>query len=138
MSGSSSREFQKQINQRIDEFVDDISRLAREHAYRSLAEALELAPKPRGASAARSSGGGGRRKRGQRELEEVCAALLRIIAANPGRRMQELAAELRSTPKELALPAKRLIADKLVRTEGQKRSTSYFPTARGKKRQTGS
>ncbi len=47
--------------------------------------------------------------------------------------MQALAKALGTTPKDLSLPSKRLLSEKMVRTEGQKRSTAYFATARGKK-----
>jgi len=130
------REFQRQISERIEDFVADITRLAREHAYRSLAGALEVTPISPSSTKTRSGNRGGkvgRRKRGQAELTAVCQELLGVIALEPGLKMQSLAAKLGTTPKDLALPAKRLISEKKVRTEGQKRSTTYFPTAKGKK-----
>ena len=126
------QDFQKLINQRIEEFVADITQLAREHAVKTLADALggsTRGVRPRRASVKNGS----RRKRGQAELDELGQTLLEHIASEPGRKITDLAAELGMTPKELALPARRLIAEKKVRTEGQKRSTAYFPTARGRK-----
>lgn len=128
--------FQKLINQRIDEFVADITTLAREHAVKTLADALAIggggASRMNGSSRRRPASAG-RRKRGQAELDELGQTLLDHIAGDPGLKITDLAAALSTTPKELALPARRLIAEKKVRTEGQKRSTAYYPTARGRK-----
>ncbi len=145
-SGSSSTtEFQELISNRIEEFVADITQLAREHAMQTLANALVMNDSAAGSRTTRSrakgrlsgrGSSGGRHKRTQAELDEDKQRLLAAICAAPGQRMLDLAPALKTSAKQLALPARQLIAEKLVRTEGQKRSTAYFPSARGRKAQT--
>jgi hypothetical protein len=53
--------------------------------------------------------------------------LLSAIKATPGQRMEQIAKGLKSSTQELALPAKKLIADKKVKTKGERRATKYFP-----------
>jgi predicted transcriptional regulator len=49
------------------------------------------------------------------------------IKAKPGLRMEQIAKALSSSTKELALPAKKLIAEKKIKTKGERRATKYFP-----------
>jgi len=48
------------------------------------------------------------------------------IAKNPGQRIEQIAASLDISTKELNLPAKKLISEKKLSTKGQKRATTYF------------
>ncbi len=123
----SDDEFQRQLSQRIDEFVADVTRLAREHAVRTLAGALQV-------SANLNDEAVGRKKRTQHELNTTKQQLLDLICKEPGKRMLELAPILQTSAKDLALPVRQLITEKLIRTEGQRRSTTYYPTVRGRKR----
>lgn len=41
--------------------------------------------------------------------------------------MEQIAKTLGTTTKELALPAKKLIAEKKIKTKGERRATKYFP-----------
>ncbi|MBN2194556.1 MAG: hypothetical protein JW751_17190 [Polyangiaceae bacterium] len=67
---------------------------------------------------------GGKRSGG--ELDLVQESLLEVIELNPGQRMEELGRLMRMPTKELTLPMKKLLADRRVRTTGQKRATAYF------------
>ena len=49
------------------------------------------------------------------------------IKRKPGQRIEQIAVELRTRTKELALPAKKLIAAKKIRTTGNRRATKYYP-----------
>ena len=66
-------------------------------------------------------------KRSPEQLARVQGNLLAHIKANPGHRIEEIANDLKAQTKDLALPAKKLIALKKIKTKGQKRSTTYWP-----------
>ena len=51
------------------------------------------------------------------------------IARNPGQRIELIGQGLGLATKELALPARKLLAAKQISTKGQKRATTYFPKA---------
>ena len=122
----SDRELQRLINERIEAFVADITRLAREHAVRTLAEALDVQTESR-------EDGGRRHKRSPDELERLGDRIVDYIRDNPGKNMQEIAAHFDATPKELSLPVKRLKTAGRIRTEGQRRATRYY-AGRNKRR----
>jgi predicted transcriptional regulator len=50
-----------------------------------------------------------------------------FVKANPGLRIEQINKELGTTTKDLALPIRKLIADRVISAKGQKRSTMYFP-----------
>lgn len=134
---SRGRDLQELINERVEEFVADITQLAREHAIETLANALDLTPERSGRrrrSGAKKTGGNGRHKRSRVELERLTASLGDYIRDNPGEKMQDIAAELGVTAKQLSLPARKLAADSQIRTEGQRRATRYFPAGRARRK----
>lgn len=65
-------------------------------------------------------------KRSPEELDALVKSLLAYVKKNPGERIEQIGAGLGLPTKELALPAKKLIGDKQLRTKGQKRATTYF------------
>ena len=66
-------------------------------------------------------------KRPPAELAKLTEKLGDYIKAHPGLRMEVIAKAIGAPPRELHLPATKLIAAKKIRTEGQKRATQYFP-----------
>ncbi len=52
--------------------------------------------------------------------------LLDYVKGNPGQRVEQIAAGMNTVTKELNLPVKKLIAQKSLKTKGQKRATQYF------------
>ncbi len=127
-------DLQRQINDRVAAFVADVTEIARQAAMETLSEALHnggaLAPAPgrqyaKPGAAPRRGGG----KRTPEELEQTAAALYAHIEANPGQRMEEIARALNSTTRDLALPVKKLLAERRIRTEGQKRATRYYSSS---------
>ena len=66
-------------------------------------------------------------KRTQAELEALTSRLAAYIAKNPGLRVEQINRDLGTSTKDLALPIKKLIADKVIRSKGAKRATAYFP-----------
>jgi hypothetical protein len=133
-------DFQTEMNRTVQAFVAQISELARRAAIDTLESAF-------GAGGARSSNGaavaprapaavasrpgrppGGRgAKRTQEDLEALSSQLASFVKANPGMRVEQINKQLGTTTKDLALPIRKLLADNVITSKGQKRSTTYFP-----------
>lgn len=79
-------------------------------------------PAPRKAAGRRSAGG----KRSPEELESMSGELLSFIKQNPGQRGEQIAAALRTDVKTMRLPILKLIAEKKLKTKGQRRGMTYF------------
>lgn len=143
----------RQIRERMKLFVAELTSLIKQSAVKSVKDALgngdtEL-PTRRGrgrpgrvAGAKRAAllgdaevtktpkGSGGKKKGSKRstmQLEHLTEKLLAHITANPGQRIEKLNAELGMRTKELALPVKKLLAEKKISTKGKRRATAYFP-----------
>jgi hypothetical protein len=66
-------------------------------------------------------------KRDPKSIDALATKLATFIKSNPGKRMEDIAASLRSTTKELALPARKLLDEKKISKKGERRATLYFP-----------
>jgi hypothetical protein len=136
-----------QINKLVEEFVAQVTAVARQAAMDTLTSALGAAGGAlarrrggalavtavgRGAAARRPTGA----KRPQSEIERTKERVHEFIRSNPGLRIEQINKELGTQTRDLALPLRKLIADGAVRTEGEKRSTQYFP-GDGKSRSDG-
>ena len=119
---------QDQVNARIDSFIADIAELAKEAARETLSVALGAGPS--GFELSRDFSDFRRRRRGGKrspdEISQMADTLIDYIGKNPGQRMESIARALDSSTQELTLPIKKLILGGRLRTEGQKRATSYF------------
>ena len=135
--------FEQQINQRVQSFVAEITELARRQALETLSSALEgagLIGRGRGARngagrrgrAALATTAGGRRSADQ--IDATCRALLDEIGSRPGQRIEQIGSAIGMRTKDLALPIRKLVGQKQIRTEGQRRATRYFPGAGGGRR----
>lgn len=125
---------QDQVNARIEEFIADITELAKEAARETLSKALgqELGVIDFGRHDAHDFRR--RRRGGKRTTEEIAQTadeLLDYITRNPGQRMEAMARDMNATTQELTLPIKKLISSGKVWTEGQKRATAYYPAGPG-------
>jgi hypothetical protein len=128
-----------QIRSRVEEFVDELSSLIRQSAMDTVAQVLgggvgDGRRGRRGAGAARGASAEARgrarakgAKRSQDELERLTGRLLTYVKANAGQRIEQIAKGMSVSTRELNLPAKKLLANKSIRTKGQKRATQYFP-----------
>jgi hypothetical protein len=125
------------IRSRVEAFAEELSALIRDSAMETVREALGgggSAPRrgARGGRAAASSAPvrGGRREKGQKrdpgEIERLTGRLLDYVKGNAGQRIEQIAAGMGTVTKELNLPVKKLIAQKSLKTKGQKRATQYF------------
>ncbi len=112
-------DFQSDINSVIDEFVAKISSLARQAAINSLEQAL-------GGRSLRAGTGRRGHKRSRDALETLSESFVAFVARHPGLRIEQINAKLQTTTKELAGPVRKLVADGVLKTKGQKRSRTYF------------
>jgi hypothetical protein len=129
-------ELDSRIQANIESFVEDISTLVKRSAINAVAEALGNGSTPRRAGGRRAAGvqkpaGVTPRRKGAKrdpgELEALTKKLGDFIRATPGQRIEEIGSALGVKTKELALPAKKLIAAREVSTRGRRRATTYFP-----------
>jgi len=124
------------IRSRVEAFAEELSALIRDSAMETVREALGGAAPRRGARGGRAAAAstapvrGGRREKGQKrdpgEIEHLTGRLLDYIKGNAGQRIEQIAAGMGTVTKELNLPVKKLIAQKSLKTKGQKRATQYF------------
>src|SRR6185295_19405723 len=133
----------------IDSFVADLGEIAKQIALDQLKIAfgsVKLAPLPRMAlpssshssssSSSSSSSRTGRARRGQHEIEALRGKLLTVISDNPGCRAEDINRALGTRTPQIAQPLRRLVAERLVRTEGTRRGTRYY-TVSGSDAQNG-
>lgn len=129
----------RKIQALIDSFVADLGELAKQIALEQLKTAfgsVKLAPLPppsasfsSSSSSSSSSSAAARRGRGRRaqhEIEALRNKLLTVISDNPGCRAEDINGALGTRTPQIAQPLRRLVADRLVRTEGARRGTRYF------------
>ena len=136
-------DFQNEMNHAVQGFVAQITELARRAAMDTLESAFGgrggrgggrsvAAPAAAGvASIGRPRGGRGA-KRTAEDLEALSEKFATFVKANPGLRIEQINKELGTTTKDLALPIRKLIADRMISAKGNKRSTTYFPGRRAK------
>lgn len=128
----------RKIQALIDSFVAELGELAKQIALEQLKTAfgsVKLAPLPpssflhSASSASVASSAAARRGRGRRaqhEIEALRTKLLTVISDNPGCRAEEINSALGTRTPQIAQPLRRLVADRLVRTEGARRGTRYY------------
>jgi hypothetical protein len=133
-------DFQNEMNRTVQSFVAQISELARRAAIDTMesafggqaprsgaiAAATVLSGQPR---AGRPRGGRGA-KRTADDLAALSSQLASFVKTHPGLRIEQINKELGTATKELALPIRKLLADNVITSKGQKRSTTYFPGRR--------
>ncbi len=136
---------QKQIQDRVQSFVNELTGLIRQAGLEAVQEALGgvAAPKRRGrprktkkALARRkpvkrkAKKTGKHTKRSGAQLEAVATRVLAHVKKKPGQNATEISKALRRTPKDIQHPLRKLIAGKKLRTTGQRRGTKYFAGGR--------
>jgi hypothetical protein len=137
-------DFQHEMNQAVEGFVAQITELARRAAMDTLESAFggrsgrasgtrgAVTPVTGGAAPVGRPRGGRGAKRTAADLEALSEKFATFVKANPGLRIEQINKELGTSTKDLALPIRKLIAEKLVSAKGQKRSTMYFPGRKAK------
>ena len=64
-------------------------------------------------------------KRSDSDIQKLMDRFVGFVKKNPGLRIEQINAQLGTSTKDLVIPVRRLVASKLVRTKGEKRSTTY-------------
>lgn len=119
---------QSDIQRLVDEFVAQVTELARRAAMDTLENALGRGGRAGAAGALRIGRGRGRgAKRTGEELEKLSEDFLAFVHKNPGLRIEQINKQLGTSTKDLALPIRKMIADGTLKVKGKKRSTAYFP-----------
>ena len=126
----------RKIQALIDSFVAELGELAKQIALEQLKTAfgsVKLAPLPPPSpssssysSSASSASRRSRARRGQHEIEALREKLLTVISDNPGCRAEDINSALGTRTPQIAQPLRKLVAERLVRTEGARRGTRYF------------
>jgi hypothetical protein len=122
-----------EIQTLLQSFTSELTTLVRRSTFQQLQEVLNglqggtaTSTKPRTVKIVRmgkKSGGG---KRTTEQVAEFGASLLAFIKQNPGQRGEQIAQALKTDVKTMRLPILRLIAEKKVKTKGQRRGMTYF------------
>lgn len=64
-------------------------------------------------------------KRGPEEIDDLIKSFMSHVKKHPGQRSEQIAEALGVTTKDLVLPVRKLLTDKAIKTQGQKRGTTY-------------
>ena len=137
-------DLQSQMNQSVQDFVAQVTEIARRAALETLGAAFSGSPTADGSraavsrpvaaphmSAGRPAGGRGV-KRAPEDIEAMGQKFVAFVKANPGLRIEQINKELGTTTKDLALPIRKLEAEGVITTKGQRRATQYFPGKKSK------
>jgi hypothetical protein len=122
-------DFQTEMNRVVEGFVSQITALARRAAIDTLESALGNGGSRVG-RVAKIAGALGRprgkgAKRSSDELDTLSETFVEFVKANPGLRIEQINKQLGTTTKDLALPIRKLLSERAIKTKGQKRSTTY-------------
>ncbi len=130
-------ELSREISELVARFIERVAGLAREITKQQLTTALGDPPPP--GRARRAAGRSGavpqaaaksRRRRSPSALDQLRDRLLAYVVAHPGQRIEQINAALGTAPGALMVPMKKLLYADLVRTEGERRTTRYYPGSR--------
>jgi hypothetical protein len=114
----------------IGQFVEQLTTVARRAAIETLRreitdgrDAPSAVGRSRPTRAHRAPGA----KRSQEEIDQLATRVLAVVEVHPGLRVEEINKTLGASPGDVALPIVKLLAQRLLKTEGQRRGTKYFP-----------
>jgi len=115
---------QANLQKLVTNFVADLQAVFQ----RSVIAALTGAGNGNGKIKLNGLSGNGTRgnKRSPEDLEHLSEAFVTYVAKHPGMRIEQINKEIGTTTKDLALPIRKLLAEKRIKAKGQKRSTTYF------------
>jgi hypothetical protein len=115
------REFTSKLEQVIRaQVVSEIDSAVRA-AVQGVSGATRGAGRGRAIKSAAPSGG----KRTPEQIAKTAAKLLAFISSNPGQRAEQIADGTKISTSEMALPIKRLLAEKKIKATGVARGTTY-------------
>ncbi|HEX6766368.1 MAG TPA: hypothetical protein VF103_12840 [Polyangiaceae bacterium] len=112
----------------VEAFAGELAALIRESAFETVRAALgEGGGRARRGATLRISGRSKGAKRPPGEIAKLVGRLRDYVKAHPGQRIEQIAKGMNVSTRELNLPAKKLLAQKALKTRGEKRATKYFP-----------
>jgi len=117
----------------VETFAGELAALIRESAFETVRAALGegggsgRGRRGGGVAALRSSSRSKGAKRPPGEIAKLVGKLRDYVKAHPGERIEQIAKGMGVSTRELNLPAKKLLAEKVLKTRGEKRATKYFP-----------
>lgn len=115
----------------VENFAEELAALIRESAFDTVRAALGDGGGGRGRRGGASSAGRSGRAKGAKrppgEIAKLVGKLRDYVKAHPGQRIEQIAKGMSVSTRELNLPAKKLLSQKVLKTRGEKRATKYFP-----------
>lgn len=125
-------DLQSEVNRTVQGFVAQVIELVRHTAVETLQVAF-TAPAATGMTASRGDRGpaaaGPGRRRTPEDLDALTRRLAMVVRASPGLRVAELGERLGTTPRDLARPIRKLLAEGVIQTRRTRRATTYFTAA---------
>lgn len=119
-------ELQSQVSRATGEFLFQVADLSRQAAAASINAAFgRVGPAARASSPASPTGPSP--KRSPAQIETLTRRFALFVRDNPGLRIEQINKQLGTSTAALLLPIKKLIADEAVATQGDRRSTRYYP-----------
>lgn len=64
-------------------------------------------------------------KRSESDIQKLMDKFVGFVAKHPGLRIEQINAKLGTNTKDLALPVRKLLAARKLKTKGEKRATTY-------------
>jgi hypothetical protein len=120
-----SRNLESELHPVIRGFVEQVTALAKRVAVETLEAAFTRRPQVTAAIAPAQRRPGVAGKRSPTELQDLSDRFVRFVAAHPGLRIEQINKQLGTTTRALMLPIRKLLASGQIRTQGNKRSTTY-------------
>ncbi len=122
---------QRELQARIEAFARDITTLLSRAVSDAMRDAVPVAKARRGRPPKSAGGGGagkkaGKKKRAGKAIDED--TLLKEVAKEGGRRMEQIAQSLGTTSKAIGPSMKALISAQKVKASGKARGTKYQAT----------
>ena len=128
------QDFDAIIEKRIKAFVAELQGLVRQVALAAVNDALggrpvakaparRKAAEPKATRAPKAKGG----RRTSEEIEKFAEGLRQYIEANPGQRIEQIAAAMKLPTKVFARPVVKLLVAGKITKRGTRRATTYYP-----------
>jgi len=118
-----------EIRNRVESFVSEISSLIRQAALDAAVDALRGQGSSSYTGAKRGPKPGkkqsGRVRRTEAQIQQTMSKVLSYVEAHPASRAEEIRAELNLTSPQTADSLKRLVAEKSLKSKGERRATAY-------------
>lgn len=119
----------------IEQAVQNLYEAVRRQVLAEVTEALggpwESAPRAKAARALKNGSSSSALRKGEKRdpklLAQTVEDLFQQIEKAPGSRIEQIGAHLGLPTKDLALPVRKLLAAKRIKSTGVKRATRYFP-----------